>query len=238
MTCSLGLGLWAALSGAGGGGGAATAAGGGAAGIAGCISWAAAAPMRLMRTASSPSLISISAMPDSSSSSISFLIFRMSMCGWPPKARGGVLWRAAETLRGGTDRRLVAEGAEAADHAHGGVREIGVTAKGLARVRVGKVHLDERHPHRQQRIAQRDAGMREGAGIDDEKRHALGTGTVHALDQLVLGVALKGDELVPALARHGRGARLDVGQGVRAVEGRLPRPQKIEVRAVKQQHSR
>src|SRR5262245_19380389 len=34
---------------------------------------------RLMRTDSSPSLISISAMPDSSSSSISFLTLRMSM---------------------------------------------------------------------------------------------------------------------------------------------------------------
>ena len=39
--------------------------------------------MRLMRTDSSPSLISISAMPDSSSSSISFLTLRMSMAGVP-----------------------------------------------------------------------------------------------------------------------------------------------------------
>ena len=91
MTCSLGFGFAAARL----GGGAAGRGGGGIA--AGAAAWRQAAPwcgsrcsaaapvgMRLMRTASSPSLISISAMPDSSSSSISFLILRMSMPGNAP----------------------------------------------------------------------------------------------------------------------------------------------------------
>src|SRR5689334_6971938 len=73
-------------AGAAGAAGAAApaAAAAGAAGIcigAACIimGWGAGPLWRLMRTDSSPSVISISAMPDSSSSSMSFLTLRMSM---------------------------------------------------------------------------------------------------------------------------------------------------------------
>src|SRR5436305_401478 len=88
ITCSLAFALAAAgaiAAGAAVGMGAAMGAvAGNAIGIG--ANWAARplVGMRLMRSASSPSLISISAMPDSSSSSISFLIFRISMKGDAP----------------------------------------------------------------------------------------------------------------------------------------------------------
>ena len=77
----------------------------------------------------SPSLISISAMPDSSSSSISFLIFRMSMPGLPPRESMtvtalAVSGRVGEPLRGSAHRRFVAVYAEAADYTDRDVREI------------------------------------------------------------------------------------------------------------------
>src|SRR5262249_38966752 len=129
--------------------------------------------MRLIRTASSPSLISISAMPDSSSSSMSFLIFRMSMPGVPPEGseseqclRSG---RASQPQRGGPYRRLIAESAQPADDAHSDVGDIGMAPEGLACVSVGQVHLDEGQAGAKQRIAQRDARMREGARVHDEE---------------------------------------------------------------------
>src|SRR5256886_11722158 len=171
ITCSLGLGLGAALSAAGN---AADAAAAGS--VARCAICAAAcavavpAGMRLMRSASSPSLISISAMPDSSSNSISFLIFRMSMPGMPPRnqkaknaqASGG----GGEPLRGGAHGRLVAERPQPGDDPHRDVRQIGMPAKRLAGVRVGQVYLDERHGGAAQRNAQRNAGVRESARGD------------------------------------------------------------------------
>src|SRR5579864_3666355 len=235
MTCSLGLGLRAALS-AAAAGAAAAAAAAAVAGLAGrCATCGVAAGpvgMRLMRTASSPSLISISAMPDSSSSSISFLILRMSMREMPPKDRTRAVPLSGEPLRGGAHRRLVAIGAETGDHADRNVGEVGMAAERLARLGVGKVYLDERHPDRQHRIAQRDARVGEGTGIQDHERDPLGAGPLHALDELVLGVALEGDELVPRLARHRLGALLDGLQGVGTVERRFPGAEQIQIRAV------
>src|SRR6185312_1756947 len=159
MTCSLGFGFAAAPS---------AAAAAAAAGMCGRCAMggsrcSAALPvgMRLMRTASSPSLISISAMPDSSSSSISFLILRMSMREMPPKDRIRAVPLSGEPLRGGAHRRLVAIGAETGDHADRDVGEVGMAAERLARLGVGKMYLDERHPDRQHRIAQRDARVGE-----------------------------------------------------------------------------
>src|SRR6516164_2342289 len=191
--------------------------------------------MRLMRTASSPSLISISAMPDSSSSSISFLIFRMSMPGLPQEKSKTptplvVSGCTGEPRRGGAHCRFVAERAEAADHTDRDVREIRLPPKRLAGVRVRQMHLDERQPRGQNRVAQRNARVSEGRGVDDEEGHPLRASLVDALNELVLRVALEADQIVPRLACHGRCAFLDGLQALRSIYGRLPAPEQIEVR--------
>src|SRR5438034_9343694 len=241
ITCSLGLGLGAALSAAGNAAVAVAAAPTAPAGRAAtwtCAAWCAVAVpagMRLMRSASSPSLISISAMPDSSSNSISFLIFRMSMPGMPPrnqKAETRSSGRGGEPLRGGAHGRLVTKRAQPGDDPDRDVREIGMPAKRLAGVRVGEVHFDERHTGAEDGVAQRDAGVRERARIDDHECHGLGAGPMDAIDQLVFGVTLERDQLVPELAGHRRRALLDRLERIGAVYGRFPRAEQIEVRAV------
>src|SRR6266446_1239211 len=226
ITCSLGLGLGAALSAAGNAADAVAAAAPAPAGrtprCATCgAAWVAATGIRLMRSASSPSLISISAMPDSSSNSISFLIFRMSMPGMPPRKRklrkGRTSGARCEPLRGGAHGRLVTECTQAGDDPDGDVREIGMPAKRLAGVRVGQVHFDERHTGAEDGVAQRDAGVRERARIDDHERHAFGAGPMDAIDQLVFGVTLERDQLVPELALNRRRALLDRLERVGAV---------------------
>src|SRR6516165_2601959 len=193
--------------------------------------------MRLMRTASSPSLVSISAMPDSSSSSISFLIFRMSMQDYPPREPKtltplAVSGCAGEPQRRGAHRRFVAECTEAADHTDRDVREIRLPAERLAGVRVRQMHLDEWQASGQDRIAQGNARVRESPRVDDEEGHTLRASLLDAVDELMLGVALEADQVVPRLTCDGRCAFLDRVQGLRSIDGRLPAPEQIEVRAV------
>src|SRR5690606_28537503 len=126
--------------------------------------------MRLMRTASSPSLISISAMPDSSSSSISFFTLRISMRA---PEEGGSSGRG-EARGSGTQGKFIAQRPETDDLADGDVREIRVAAECLARVHVRQVHFDERQSDAEDGIAQGDAGVRECAGVQDQEGGALG----------------------------------------------------------------
>src|SRR5580698_1282387 len=109
--------------------------------------------------------------------------------------------------------------------------------KCLARMRVGQVYLDEGQPRSQERIAQRDARVGKGPRVDDRERHALGAGAVHALDQLVFGVALEREQLVAELKGKRGAALLDGLQGVGAIDGRLARAEQVQVGAVQHQHS-
>src|SRR6202011_5072627 len=136
--------------------------------------------MRLMRNASSPSLISISAMPDSSSSSISFLIFRMSMLGNAPlgdMSRMGCRvavgsGRLGELLHRGSHCQLITERTQAGDDADRYVRKVRVVTKCLARLRVRKVYLHELQAYPEQSVAQRNARMRERAWVEYQKADA------------------------------------------------------------------
>src|SRR5678816_2957286 len=101
-------------------------------GVAIIIGWAAS--WRLMRTFSSPSVISISPMPDSWTRSISFFSFLRSIPGLSLLWAGRRFGEGAQCrLQGG----LVAHRPQAADHAGGDVREIRVLPEGLAGVHVG-----------------------------------------------------------------------------------------------------
>ena len=134
--------------------------------IGACMCIIAPAPVgwRLMRTDSSPSLISISATPVSSSSSISFLTLRISIDRDPRAWYLGGRWRAvpcSEVLVGGAQCQFVADCAETGDGPDGNVGKIGVMPERLASVYVAQVHLDERNLHGEQCVAQGDAGVRQ-----------------------------------------------------------------------------
>src|SRR5438876_1104207 len=110
------------------------------------------ATWRLMRTFSSPSVISISPIPDSWTRSFSF-------------RRSIASLRSTRLLVHGPhcrlQRQFVHDGSEAGDDARGQIREVRMVAERLACVDVGQVYFDERHLHGCQRVAQRDARMRE-----------------------------------------------------------------------------
>ena len=76
--------------------------------------------------------------------------------------------------------------------------------------------------HGEQRVAQRHARVRERAGIQDQEIGRSGGERLHALDQLVLGIALEAFELSLARARPRPSGALDGGQRRLAIETGFP----------------
>ncbi len=100
---------------------------------------------------------------------------------------------------------------------------------------IGKMHFDERQADAQDGVAQRDAAVGKGSGVQDHEFHPLARRALYLADQLVFGIALAGDELMAQLPGQGRAA-LDYGvQRVGAVESGLPRAQQVQVGAIEQQ---
>src|SRR3972149_5823612 len=145
------------------------------AGVTAAMAGAWGAPVRLIRTFSSPSVISSSAIPDASTRSISFFSLRRSMFG-PQRI---------------LQRKFVALAAQAADHADCEIGKVRAVAEFLARKHVRQMHLDKRNPHRRQRIAHRNTGMRERRGIDDDEIPSLALRLFNAVDQIALDIALE-----------------------------------------------
>src|SRR3954465_8204541 len=121
-----------------------------------------------MRTDSSPSLISISAMPDSSSNSMSFLTLRISMrCPlvlFLLAGQSGVrsCGRAlGEIVTGGAQRQLISNRPQPSDGSNSDIGEVRVMPESFSRMNVTQVHLDERRAYAEERVPKRNAGMRE-----------------------------------------------------------------------------
>src|ERR1700743_132775 len=101
-----------------------------------------------------------------------------------------------EARDGGLQRKLVADRSQPIDTADSDVGQIRGMSKCFPCEYVAQVDLDEWHPNRQERVAQRDAGVGEGAGVDDDERRAVGLRGMYAADQVVFGIALGGDEFM------------------------------------------
>src|SRR3981081_806108 len=94
-----------------------------------------------MRTDSSPSEISSSEIPDSSSNSINFFTLRISIR--EPLEKSLVL-AVGQTGACGFERELIADGSQSENAADRDVGQIGMLSKSLACEHVAAMHLDER----------------------------------------------------------------------------------------------
>src|SRR3989442_15592489 len=74
------------------------------------------------------------------------------------------LEKADQTL----EPQPIALGAEAGHQPYGGVREHRAAPLRLPREDVREMHLHERHAPREQRVAHRETGGREGGGLDHQ----------------------------------------------------------------------
>lgn len=136
------------------------------------------------------------------------------------------------------EREAITEWAETGDDTNRKITEIALLSERLTRMRVGKVHFDERQCNRCQYVAQRHRSMCERGRVDQDEVDAALACRLHPLDQRVLGVGLETLELVSRV----RGAALEVsvnlGQGRVTVELRLALPEQIEIRSVQDQQLR
>src|SRR5436305_13504505 len=71
------------------------------------------------------------------------------------------------------DCEAVAIDAEAAERCKGGHGRVGVMTEALAGVDVADMHFHSRNLHRDQRVMQRDRGVRIAAGVDDDAGRLL-----------------------------------------------------------------
>src|SRR5271154_4686695 len=107
----------------------------------------------------------------------------------------------------------------------------------LALVHIGNMHLDDRPGERVKRVEDRDRGMGEGGGIDDDARHTLAR-AMNPVDDLVFAIALMELDRKPELSPDPSAVRLDVGQRLAAVNLWLALAEQVEIGTVQDKHDR
>ena len=117
------------------------------------------------------------------------------------------------------------------DHALGAERDVGVVAEAFTLVDVRDVHLDHWPLERVQRVEDRDGGVGEGAGVDDDAGGPVPR-LVDPVDQLALVVGLLQLDLVPGLRCDGGAGGGDVVQRLVAVDFGLAATQEVQVGSV------
>lgn len=110
-------------------------------------------------------------------------------------------------------------------------------AEAFTPVRIGKMHFDESQGHRSQRIAQCNARMRKRAGVDDDELGAVGARDVDTVDQRTFVIGLEECELRAFFLRERSQLALNIRQRLAAINGRLARPEQIQIRAVQNQNA-
>jgi len=139
----------------------------------------------------------------------------------------------AELGRKAKDRKAIPVDAEARKRRESGPGGKRMMTEALAGVDVADVDLDGRDFDRDQRIVQRDRGVRVAARVDDDPRGLVGMRLVDEIDQLAFAVGLPAIGLETEL-RGGLSAKLlDIGKPRMAIGLGLAGPQQIEVGAVK-----
>jgi len=115
------------------------------------------------------------------------------------------------------------------------VTEIAFMPKILSGKSVAQMHFDERDLNCQQGVAQRDTRVRESTWVQNDKFDVVGGGSLDAVDQLVLGIALIASEFVPQLRSEFSAVLLNVGECSGAVNLRFAGPQKVQIRTIDKQ---
>src|ERR1043166_1208783 len=188
-------------------------------------------PPRLMRTFSSPSVISSSAIPDCSTRSISFLSLRKSIGNALPEMTRPLPARLKRVL----ERQFVAHGAETADNPDRYIGKVRTLAERLPGEHVGDVYFHERKLNRAQRIPQRNAGMGKAGRIDDDEVYMLARSLLDTLEQPLFRIALKRGEPDSCGGCPRLQARIDIGESVAAVMLRLAHSEQIQIRPMQHQ---
>ena len=99
-------------------------------------------------------------------------------------------------LAGRAQCQLVTQGTKPCDYTDGHVGNVGVAPEFLPRVHVAQMNFDKGNGHREQGVPQRDAGMGQSPGIQQDEVGMPG-GLLDPVHQGGFGIGLKGLQLVP-----------------------------------------
>src|SRR5438874_12494192 len=154
----------------------------------------------------------------------------------PPRAGEGNVTCSSPIQCGEViQRRQVALEAEARDHALRGRRGHHPVAFRLAGEDIRDMDLDDRLARAAQRIGERQAVVREGARVDDD-RVTCRAFLFDPVDQLTLVVGLHAGEFESELAGAFVEKLFQVGKGLSAVDLRLATTERPKIWSVKNEH--
>jgi hypothetical protein len=117
------------------------------------------------------------------------------------------------------------------------VTEIAVLPKLLSRERIAQVDFDKRDLNGQKSISQCDAGMREATGVQDDKFDAIDVGLLDSIDELMLGIALKTNQLVSKVRRKLNTTFFDIGEAGGPIDLGLACAKQVQIGTVNEQKS-
>lgn len=151
---------------------------------------------------------------------------------------GGLLFGLGKVVVGGSQRQFVAGRAEAADDALREVAEVGMLAEGFAAVDVREVDFGKGDGDGGECVAQGNAGMGEGSGVDDDVIDFVFACGVDEVDEDAFVVVLDEFEVVAEAGRHFAEAVFDAVEGVMPVVRRFAAAEQVEVGAVDDKNER
>lgn len=135
---------------------------------------------------------------------------------------------------GKLEGKFVAQRTTPADNPNRKVRKIGSPAKRFPPVDVRQMDLHKRNVHGAERIPDGNAGMRKGRRIDNNEVDGLVHRLMDPVHKLMLGIALKQEQLATQGHRFLFQTGFYLTQGIPAIDPWLPSTQEIDIGPVQQ----
>lgn len=128
-------------------------------------------------------------------------------------------------------RKVIPVGTESDNCASDDGRYYRSMAKRLARVHIGEMYLDGGETDAADRVPQRDAVVRQRAGIDDHPVHFFDV-FVNEVEDFTFVIGLEIDYLAVERCRRPSNVFKDVGEGLPSVYVGLTSSKQVEIRAI------
>ena len=138
-------------------------------------------------------------------------------------------WFLANAIEREVEGKPVTLASQAANDADGYVREMGMPTERFPRMDVGKMHFDKGNGHGRQSVTHCDAGVGVAARVDNNESHSFVAGSLDAIDQVTLMVALEGNQFNRSSLGLFCERCIDVPKGIQPIDIRLSGSEKIQV---------
>ena len=98
------------------------------------------------------------------------------------------------------------------------VTEITIVPKRLSGKGIAQVDLDKRNLNGEKSISQRDTGMREATGVQNDKINTINLSLLDSVDEFMLGITLEASQFMSKVPGQLDAATFNVGKAGSAVD--------------------